>query len=1128
MKPMRASFVEAYAGLNPEQKKAVDTIDGPVMVIAGPGTGKTQVLALRVGNILNRTDLPPGSILCLTFTDAAQVNMRERLSELIGPAAFKVAIHTFHGFARAIITDYPEYFYGGADFTAADDLGQREILEEIFRALSRSDPLASVHEGEYIYLSAAQSSISDLKRAGLTPNDLDRILAENAEDLVRMNEDITRVFGERLGKGSTLLAVELAKKWSGDGGSPHAVPPPRLIHAAAASLSRAAGIALADEKTAPLSSWKEKWTTRDGNGTRVLKDTMTMEKMTSLARVFRQYQEKMRAARLYDFDDMLLDVISAMEEHPALLYALEERYQYILVDEFQDTNDAQLRLIRLIGSAPVNEGRPNIMIVGDDDQAIFRFQGAEISNIIDFPKQYTGHELIVLTKNYRSTQEILDVSREVILKSGERLETAYPALRKILVASRPDLGQGHIRHVTLPTRAHEHAHIARAIASLIKEGSDPRTIAVITKRHRELEDIARVLVSSGIPIKYERKQNVFHEPHIRTLITMARFITSIIRHGRKEADELLPTLLSSPIWGLSRVDVWRIAQHAADRSDRSWLAAMEEDENERVRAIAGWFMELASRALSDPLERILDEMIGTDGVLLPRQSSSFLRGDDEHEDSTTPFPHENARHNFRSPLREYYFGTDARKKAEARYLMFLSSLRVFVGALREYKKGNPLFLEDMVAFVDLNERNRLILSDTTPFASAHHAVNLMTAHKAKGLEFDTVFVASCQDDVWAGRGFPDKIPFPMNLRIKHEDSDDDRLRVFYVALTRARKHLFLSSYRHDDAGKASLRTGFILPDEEDGAIARNLKEEEEDVPDNDLLGSLDVMPMHPEFFPIVPGEKAILLELLRDYTMSVTHLNNFLNIARGGPQLFLEQNLLRFPQAMAPASAYGDAMHRSIERLYREFQRAGRVPSEKDLIGWFDEAMDSERMTRIEREHFREAGHKALPVWYRVSGKGITTAERSEVNFARQGVVLAGVPVTGKIDKMSIHDDSIIVTDFKTGKAKATWDGRTPDEAITLSAYRRQLIFYKLLVENAHDFAQYRVSRGYLEFLEPVDGEIRTLPLDITDDDASRLIDLIRIVHEKISTLDFPDTASYSPDADGINAFEDDLLSGKI
>ena len=1115
-------FDASYKTLNAEQKKAVDTIDGPVMVIAGPGTGKTQVLALRVGNILKQTDTRPGNILCLTFTDAAAINMRERFAALIGAEGYKVAVHTFHSFASDVIGNYPEHFYNGADFIAADNLKQLEVLEEVFAELPRSNPLSSKHGIEYTYLNDAKKAIQSLKRAGLSPEEFSAIIEENKKSIGAISAGIDKVFSERLSQKSIKLATDLAASLAQTPARTDATIH-SLSHAVALSLSHAVAQAQETEKTAPLSAWKEKWAKKDTDGKRVLKDALYVEKMEALMYVYRRYRELMYRERYYDFDDMLLGVVQELSVNKSLLSELEERYQYILVDEFQDTNDAQLRLVRLLGSAEVNEGKPNIMIVGDDDQAIYRFQGAEISNIRDFPKQFREHVLVVLTKNYRSTQDILDVAREVIEKSDERLEAVIPTLEKKLIASRPELGRGNIVHMVLPTRTHEYAYMAREIHDLIDQGRDPGEIAIITRKHKELEDIARVLVASGIPINYERKQNVLEEPHVKMLIAMGRFVASLMRDGIEPADHLLPEILSAPYWGLSREVIWDISVNARMRHDRMWLNAMREHPDENVRDIANWFIRLGADSHHDPLERIIDELIGTEGVLLPGGGGA----DEVHEDSASALPLSTRKRTYKSPFREFYFGRDARKASESQYLLFLSSLRVFMNTLKVFKNGKPLFIDDIALFVDMHERHEIALPDTTPFVSAKKAVHLMTAHKAKGLEFETVFVASCQEEIWAGRGFPNKLPFPTNLPIEPGEGGDDRLRIFYVALTRAKKHLYVTCHRKNDAGKESLKIGYIVPEKEGGAIATHLHEQETVIAAEEIVRNMAEQTVNPAYFTVTPGERAILEERVKDYHMSVTHLNNFLDVTNGGPAYFLEQNLLSFPQSKSPNSIYGSAMHKAIERFYVTLKKTGKVPNEEALLVGFRDAMVRGRLTQSEYLHFLHAGEAALLVWWKERGKNATPADHSETDFKGQGVVILGAPIVGKIDKMISDDGSMLVCDFKTGKVKENWEGKDAREKITLANYRRQLTFYKLLVENSHSFNRFRVERGVLEFLEPKDGHIAELTLDITDADADRLSRLIAAVYNKIIKLDFPDVAHYSPDLVGITEFEDDLLAGK-
>lgn len=177
--------------------------------------------------------------------------------------------------------------------------------------------------------------------------------------------------------------------------------------------------------------------------------------MFALADVYEAYRKTMHDNALYDFDDMILDVIEALKKHKGLLTELQEQFQYILIDEFQDTNNAQMSVVNLIASAEVNEGKPNVMVVGDDDQAVYRFQGAEVSNIINFKKMFKDVEVITMTENYRSTQDILDVASHVIKKGTIRLAD------KELIAQNKGLKKGNIHHIQLPSSSHECHYISR-------------------------------------------------------------------------------------------------------------------------------------------------------------------------------------------------------------------------------------------------------------------------------------------------------------------------------------------------------------------------------------------------------------------------------------------------------------------------------------------------------------------------------------------------------------------------------------------------------------------------------------------------------------------------------------------
>ena len=1132
------NFDEQYKNLNKSQKKAVDTIDGPLLVIAGPGSGKTQILSMRVGKILQETQIRASNILCLTFTESASVNMRKRLSSLIGQEAYRVAIHTFHSFCVEIIQKYPEYFYSGAFFSPADELAQIQILQDIFEKLPHKNLLRSIHPDQgFVYLKDVLKIIGWLKKAGILPEEFNKILKANEKVLSEINKILEKTFSERLNKESVdraTIAVKelsiLSEKNNNDFTLPFLY---NLAGAIKITLEKAVFDAKETEKTASLSAWKEKWLKKDDENNSIFKDTKNLDKLFSLADIYESYRKIMHEQGYFDFDDMILDTIGTLEKNPSLRYEVQEQYQYILVDEFQDTNEAQMRLLQLITDAPVHEGRPNIMAVGDNDQAVYKFQGAELSNISNFKKLFKDVEVVAMTQNYRSTQDILDIASHLIKKSEDNLENILPEIEKNLIASNPKIKEGEIKHKEFPTVAHEYHFVSREIKRRIDCGEKPEDIAVIARKHFQLEELVPYLRGAGVPIRYEREQNVFNEPHITQLIILSRFLTSIAEKNKDESDELLPQILSFSFWNIPRETIWKISLSARrGEPDKNWLEVMLELSDPKINNIANFLIELGTRVQSEPLEKILDEMVGSH---LPVSAEN-----EDEESFGDEYIHKEDK-KYKSPFKQFYFSKEKFEHARAEYLQFLSSLRVFVNALREYKSGQVLSLKDLVDFVDLHEKNNISLNDQSPFAKFGDAVSLLTAHKAKGLEFDTVFVLSCEDDIWAGRGMPSKISLPANIPIGPAgDTNDDQLRLFYVAITRAKRHLYLTSYLLGDKGETAQKLRFLVSaDGEEEVLKDNVLKkiytaeiaEKDEIPEAHEVLTASWLKYHTP--PFLGEEKKLLQSLLDEYKMPVTHLNNFLNIKKGGPQFFLEQNLLRFPQAKTPSGAYGSAIHKTLENFVLFLKKEGNIPEEKNVLDWFINFLKKERLSPDDFKQYKERGLESLSAFLKEKKGEFTEKDIVEFNFREQGVEVAGANLTGKIDRIvDLGGGEFEVYDFKTGKApKNDWTGKDDYEKTKLHEYERQLIFYKLLVENSREFGdRAKVERGILEFVEPrdIDKKIITLPLSITKEKSERLASLIGKVYEKIMDLDFPDISKYSQDLKGIEQFEEDLLEDRI
>ncbi|MDP1760267.1 MAG: ATP-dependent DNA helicase [Candidatus Woesebacteria bacterium] len=1102
------AFKERFEKLNEQQKRAVNTIEGPVMVIAGPGSGKTELLSLRVVNILRNEDVSPSNILCLTFTDSAAFNMRERLIGLLGRDAYKIAIYTFHSFGVEIINKFPEYFYKGASFLPADDITQTEILESIFKDLEYDNPLKSEHNDQFIYLHKTKKSIEYLKKAGLNPSEFKKILKENKRLLIQADLIIQPIFSERVTKKMyepAVKAIEAIDKLKRN-------PIPSTFEPLTISFCKSLTDALTNAQelntTKPLTEFKKTWM-RNGADEKIhFSDFLNMGKMEALADIYDKYAARMHEEGYYDYNDMILDAISMLENNAGVRLDIQEHYQYVLVDEFQDTNDAQIRLLHLLTDNPVNEKRPNIMIVGDDDQAIYKFQGAEISNIIDFKKTYRDPAMIVLKENYRSTQNILDAARHIIKKGVGRLEGIMPDIQKELIAANIKISEGSIHSKEFASRELEYHWITSEVKKLLSEKIPAKEIAIIAREHKDLEALVSYFHAERIPISYERQQNVLLEPHIRQLITMGRFIDSLMKES-EDADNFLPEILNYPFWNIDRAAIWELSIKAR-KENKPWLKAMTESGG-NFKKIANFFIDLAGRSKFETAEEIINELIGGPQLTLPEENT-----DDEII----------ARHDMFSPFRSYYFNKKKFEKDRADYLRFLSSLHSFIGSLREYRRGKNVSIENMIEFVDMHEKNKLAINNISPFLNAEEAVQLMTAHKSKGLEFDAVFIINCQENVWAENNRGNDVPLPMNLPIfPNGDNLDDQLRLFYVAITRAKRKLYLTSYKTDHRGKESTRLGFLAPSDDTSKDyfkaefidLKNIVENPEE-----LLASQWDMKYGK---PFIQDEKILLKPILDSYQLSVTHLQNFLDVANAGPLAFFEKNLLMFPEPKSPSGALGSALHNTIKRAYEHYKNQEKLPSNKDILIWFEDYLRQERLNKKQLGLLLKRGKNALEAFYEKKKGSFSVEDKIELNFKTQGVVINEAHLTGKIDRIITKGDEMIVSDFKSGKAINSWSSGDAYEKIKAWRYKQQIIFYKLLIENSRDFGgKYFVNKGIIEFIEPSHKNIVDLNLDIEKEDVEKLTALINVVYRKIKSLDFPDISGYSKDIYGIQTFEEDLL----
>lgn len=1103
---MKDALPNALANLNEQQRRAATTIEGPVMVLAGPGTGKTQLLSVRVANILAKADVEPRNILCLTFTDNASRNMRERLETIIGRQAYHVNIHTFHSFGAEIINQHSDAFADRQLIQQVDELGRHELLRELFDALPHGNPLSTKVGDDFVMLGDTLRIIGWLKQSALSPHELHALIAHNQKQI-------------------DLLAPKIAKVFDVTPSPKHMEDYVSLLRSARDIQSNALMFGFSDYATAianeletainatpstgryakPLTSWRNRWCEKNAKGVHVLKDDgRNYRKMHAVAEVYERLNNAMCSQGLYDFDDMIMETVHALEQQDDLRLTLQEKYQYILVDEFQDTNKAQLRMLQALGDNPVYEGKPNIMVVGDDDQAIYAFQGADASNMVAFAKLYNPIH-ISLKENYRSTPEIIHASYTIADQISDRL-SATLELEKTLLPQR-ESDNTSTTHIAFNSELAQYQWLAEDIKARIANGTPPQNIAVIAPRHKYLERLMPYIGNQQIPVAYERRENVLDAPIIIKLITMARLLVSLHANDIASTDALLSEVLSYEEWGIPNEDLVNTSI-AIYKSHGSWLDYCTSHEHDAISDITNWLVSLSRKISSEPLEYVLDELLGTVQPNAPRKG-------------------------FISPLRETLFNPERLDEAPDEYLSLLGQLASLRQSLRQWKPQQLLLAEDLVVFADLHNRARLKIVDSNPHTQTTDAVQVMTAYKAKGLEFDYVYVINSQDEVWGStmRSQSSRIRLPTNLPIAPPgDTDNDKLRLLFVALTRAKQRVTLTSYTHTLDNKLSPPLSYLLNDSNEvvhpGFAAKNSTKPTS--VESVLILSTD---WTYQYRQIIADKPTLIDPILRDYKLSVTHLNNFLDITKGGPTYFFTKNLLRFPEAPTPAAAYGDAVHRTLQWAHTELRSRATLPSDKELRSVFVDLLQRKHLKPSDYKRMKNRGETAIVRYLEEQPEVLDVNDFVERGFNNEGVTVGDARLSGKIDRLRITGNQAIVSDFKTGKPATSWKTGDAFEKVKLHRYRQQLLFYKLLVEASSSFqGKVSVHQGELLFVEPTEQGELAEPLTTTfdADEIRDFTELIIAVWRHIMNLDFPDTNHYSQNMKGILDFEKDIRTGKI
>lgn len=1007
----QAAFDAIYKDLNQAQKQAVDTIEGPVMVIAGPGTGKTQILGARIGKILLETDTAPDNILCLTYTDAGAIAMRKRLVSFIGTSAYKVIISTFHSFCNDIIQDNLSLF----DKTSLDpisELEKIELLKKLIDGFEKNNPLKRYRGDVYFEMSNLSKLFSAMKKEGWSSSYLIEKINTYIQEIPFREEFIYKRKYKQFEAGSLkqgLVDVELEK----------------------------------------------------------------MEKLKAAVASFDVYQELMKSHNRYDFDDMINWVLKAFNENKNLLAQYQERYLYILVDEFQDTSGTQNALIKLL----VNYWeQPNLFVVGDDDQSIFRFQGANVENMLHFQKDYVEDVLmIVLENNYRSTQPILDASTIIINNNQERLVNKINGLEKKLISANSKLQNITTAPsiISYDTPQEEMMDITEQITLLIASNIAPQEIAVLYKENRYGEEIAHFLQQKNIPVFTKRTANLLDQTLIKQIITLLDYLTCELDQSY-EGSHLLFEILHFKWWNISPITIAKLTFEAnqlkySDKANSFRKVLVDKTQEVQVDLFTQGGLTEVAKAV-----KVLETLIGeVTNVTLLNLIEQVLQ---------------------KTGIIQAVLKSD-NKAFE------LEMITKFFDFIKEETHRHPsLDLKTLVEMLHLMQREgiRLPMPITTGGASGVH---LLTTHGSKGLEFEYVFVAGTNAHLWekkrASNAVGYTLPDTVLTSLENADDKEELRRLFYVAVTRAKKHIQVSFSANKADGKEAEPSQFIIEmiEGKEATIERKILDEQIQL--QYKLLHLQTAPQ-PE---IAQLEADFIAPKLEHFTMNVTALNNYLKC----PLHFYYNSLIRVPSGKSEATTFGSAVHDALNKLFRKMQeRNNQFPDIQELVEDFNYYMQRHReaFTQVEFKNRKEQGEMVLTDYYNQYVEGWNKVVTTEYRI--NNVLLKGIPLKGAIDKIEFNGKQVVVIDYKTGSVENAKEKLlAPNEKNPLGGdYWRQAVFYKILLRGHPK--NWEVERAEFDFVEPNKKKaFEKIGIDISEADITTVSQQVVETWEKIQNKEF-------------------------
>jgi DNA helicase-2/ATP-dependent DNA helicase PcrA len=870
--------------LNPVQKEAVTHGSGPLLIIAGAGTGKTKVITQRIAYLIASKLAKPEEILAVTFTEKAANEMEERVDLLIPYSYSFVEISTFNSFGERVLRNYGMELGYSPDFKLLDDIEQAIFFRE--------------HLFEF-------------------PLDYYRPLSFPTKHIQELLNTVKRLKQEDIKPGEYLeYSKKLGAEASDEG-----------------------------EKESAL-------------------------KHLEMAKVYQKYQELLIEEGKIDFEDQVLLVAELFRKRPSVLEEFQDKYKHILVDEFQDTNYIQFVLLKLLAAKS-----KNLTVCGDDDQSIFRFRGASLSNIYNFRKVYPNYKKVVLKKNYRSTQSILDSAQQLIEQNNpDRLEFKEK-INKALEASRKSRGKS-IRMLQFDTVSHEVDKVAEMILEKVKQGYKYGDIAILVRRNADADPFLRALNMKEIPFRFSGSRGLYSQDEVKTLISFIKSLTDF------EDSKSLFYLALSDVYKTDPYDLTKISNYAHKKnfplhevfkriSGRKSPVEISDSTSAKIKRIFEDLLYFVQLASSQNAGRVLYSFLERTGYLKSLVEERSLQAE-----------------------------------------LKIKNIRIFFDKVKNFSElTDDDSVYSFARHLDILQQ----VGDNPATAEAEleeDAVSVLTVHKAKGLEFPVVFMVSLIGDRFPGRERKEKIPVPDEiLKDKVPKGDDygqeqkekiylqEERRLFYVGMTRAKDLLYLTWARDYGLKRLKKVSPFVLE-------AFDLPRMPDDVLQTSAIEEIKRYSKSP------PQPKLIQEAKIKGIlTLSYFQVDDYLTC----PLKYRYRHIMRIPVLPHHNLVFGRVLHSTIH-AYLKKRVEGVKLSQKELLREYDRRWINEGFLSREHEETRKkAGAKALRLFYRREEDSKRLPHFLEKSFKWQ---LNDVKFIGRWDRIDHTDDGAVIVDFKATEVK--------------------------------------------------------------------------------------------------------------